>query len=100
MDFNIDTCSSPLQWWIKHDSKYFPYPHLRSVALEILTVQVSCIPSEKTTSALNRVFSDKNCSLSKDNLNRLFVLNSMPLTFWDVYVGAHLDVMQKRSCSG
>jgi hAT family C-terminal dimerisation region len=84
-------------WWRNQDTKY---PYLHSIALKILTVPVSSIPSEKTTSALNRVFSDKNCSLSKDNLNQLFVLNSMPLTFWDEFVGVNFDVMQKRSSSG
>jgi hAT family C-terminal dimerisation region len=84
-----------VEWWVQYDSKF---PNLRSVALDILTAPVSCVPSEKiTTAALNTVFTDRNCSLSKDDLNRRFVLNSMPLTFWNEYVGAHFDVMQKRS---
>jgi hAT family C-terminal dimerisation region len=74
----------PLDWW-KDNNQYYPY--LSCIALEILTIPVSSVASERTVSSLNRIVTNKRGRLSMENVNKLVVLISMPIDFWRGYVG-------------
>lgn len=78
----INQC--PLEWWKANKESY---PYLSCIALEILTIPISSVASERTVSSLNRIVSNKRARLSMENVNKLVVLISMPIDFWRLYVG-------------
>lgn len=87
---NLD--DSPLDWWTFKKNKY---SYLSAVALELLTIPVSSVASERTVSTLNRVLSDRRSRLTNENVNKLVVLISMPLNLWESYIGIKLPEDEK-----
>lgn len=88
---NLD--DSPLDWWFLKKNKYTT---LTPVALELLTIPVSSVASERTVSTLNRVLSDRRSRLTNDNINKLVVLISMPTSLWESYIGVELPSLDEK----
>jgi len=73
-----------IEWWYLNDDRF---PNLSSVALELLTIPVSSVASERTVSCLNRILTYDRTRLTAKNVNMLVILNSKPLDFWSKYIG-------------
>lgn len=85
---DLDEC--PINWW---NSNKLKYPTLTSVALELLTIPVSSVASERTVSTLNRILSDRRTRLTNVNVNKLVVLISLPFESWESYIGVKFTTL-------